>query len=106
MNSSVLTAALFGASLACGFIAYQRVRRYPNRRSRTAAVTMRLMFGLGVFMSVWTCSTDLLWRLGIPLRIGAIERGSMGETWWIGPVCVLWSVLVYWEIRRSVGAPQ
>jgi hypothetical protein len=108
VNSSALTATLFGASLACGVIAYQRVRRYAYRWPRTAAVAMRLMFGVGVFMSVWTCSTDVLWRLGIPLRIGAIERGLMTETWWTGPVCLAWSVWIYWELRRNsnVGAPR
>jgi hypothetical protein len=108
VNASALTAALFGACLACGVIASQRVSRYPSRWPRAAAVALRLMLGLGVFLSVWTCSTDLLWRLGVPLRIGAIEHGRMGETWWTAPVCLAWSVWIYWELRRSarMSAPR
>jgi len=84
------------------------VSRHPDRYPRAVAVAMRVMFGLGVFMAVWTCSTYLLWQLGIPLRIGAIERGLMAETWWTGPACIAWSLWIYWELRpnRSVGAPR
>ena len=103
VNSSVLTAGVLGAALACGVIAFQRVSRYPNRGPRTAAIAMRLMFGLGVFMAVWACSNDILWRLGIPLRIGTVERGLMAENWWIGPACIVWSVLVYLELRRDTN---
>ena len=63
------------------------------------------MFGVSVFAAVWTVSTDVLWQLGVPLRVGAINHGTMGETWWLGPACVAWAVLTWWELRRHSGAP-
>ncbi|HEY4215124.1 MAG TPA: hypothetical protein VGM84_26860 [Steroidobacteraceae bacterium] len=101
MNPSVLTALLLGASLACGVIAYQRVSRYKMRWPRAAAIGIRIAFAIGVFASVWTVSTDVLWRFGVALRVGAINQDTMGESGWLGPACIAWSVLTYWELRRN-----
>ncbi len=101
MTPDVLTVMLFGASLACGAIAHHRASRYGSKMSNGMAIAMRLCFGICTFLAVWCCSAYALWLAGVPLKIGTIERGIMGDQWWFGPLCLIWAGLTYVELRRE-----
>lgn len=101
MNSQTLTLAVFSIALLCGGWAHHHVKHHGSKQHPVLNVGLRFTFAVSLFLAVWSCSSYALWLCGAPLNIGTIERGHMGEQWWLGPVCLVWAGLAYVELRRE-----
>ncbi len=101
MVASVITLLLFLAALIGGGFAHQRVTIYGTKMPRVLGVTVRLLFGICVFMALWSSSASAFWLAGVQLTIGTINSGFMGDQWWLGPVCVIWAGLIFLHLRRE-----
>lgn len=101
MNPSVLTLLLFVASLDCGAVAHHKAAGYGSAMPAAMRHLLRGAFAVCVFLGVWGSLTYALWLAGVPLKIGTIERGIMGEQWWLGPFCLIWAGLAYTQLRRG-----
>lgn len=101
MSESVITLLLFGAALAGGGIAHHRVATYGANMPRLIGIAMRLLFGICVFMALWSCTAYAFWLAGVQLKIGTINRGIMGDQWWLGPLWLIWAALTRYELRRE-----
>jgi len=101
MDFSTATYLLFGAAIACGFIAYRRTASLGGKLQPLLREATRLTFALCVVLAVWGCVSFALWACGAPLKIVAITEGQMHKAWWLGPAALIWSVFSFCELRRS-----
>lgn len=96
--SGLLTILLWLAAWGVGAMGFLHTRRCGQKGM---AVGLRVVFAVMLTFAVWACVAYALWLAGAPLKIGTIERGIMGEQWWLGPLCLIWAGLAYVEIRRE-----
>lgn len=101
MDTSTSTLLLFGCALAVGFIAYRHTATLGHGESFFMRTALRVTFGTCVFLATWSCIAFALWAVGINLKIGTVSNGRMNETWWLGPLCIVWAVLAYVSLVRS-----
>jgi len=58
------------------------------------------MFCVLAGMALYSNVSYLLWGLGYPMAIRAIETGAMNGNSWLPPLNLLWAVLCWWGIDK------
>jgi hypothetical protein len=58
------------------------------------------MFCLTSGMVLYSNGSYLLWGLGFPMAIRAIESGAMRGNAWLPPLTLVWAVLCWWQIKK------
>ncbi len=101
MNPTIITLALFSASLTCGAIAYTHTEKFGSRMLPIFRYAIRFTFSGSVFLGVWASSSYAFWLMRVPLKIGTISNGKIADQWWLGPVCLIWAGLAYAELRSK-----
>lgn len=103
MSPSEITNLIFAASLLVGAItlAWATRTRLGEKMPPLLRWPTRLSFSLAVFLAAWSNTAYALWAMGVQLTIGTIERGIMGQQWWLGPTCILYAVFVYSNLKRQ-----
>lgn len=61
---------------------------------------MTVIFCCTAGLALYSNLSYLLWVLGFPMAIRAIETGAMRGNWWLGPVTLLWAVVCWWNIDK------
>ncbi|CAE6794968.1 hypothetical protein R70006_05029 [Paraburkholderia domus] len=64
----------------------------------------RWSFVAATGLAAYVNSAWILWACGVPLAIGTVQDGRMGENYWLGPVAIVYAVLtflVYAVVRRG-----
>lgn len=80
-----------GVSLSC--FLWTRESRYEDRTklNHALAAGFALTAGLALYANVaWA-----LWALGVPVDIGTVRDGRMGEHYWLGPFTLLYAIACY-----------
>lgn len=100
----ILTNTLFFLSFVAAIGSYWFLKRWsvsgPKHTMSRFAVSV--MSGL----SFWVTTTYVAWLLGADLTIGTVERGEMGENWWLPIATIVFTVLGYWGLRPNRENPN
>ena len=91
-----LTILVWLVACAAGGLVFARTHRAGDGVGR---VIPRVMCGVMVMLSVWSVAVYALWLADVPLKVGTIEEGKMGENWWLPGVTVIWAALSYRALR-------
>lgn len=60
-----------------------------KRRGQRAAFTGLVFFAVLGFLAY------ALWKVGVPIRIGAVKEGNLPPVAWVSLVTVVWAALTY-----------
>lgn len=103
MTASLFTYLLFISSIIVGAITFalSARSRLGEKIPPLLRWPLRLSFGIVVFLAVWSTTSYALWAMGVTLTIGMIERGIMGEHWWLGPACIVYAAFIYAQLKRN-----
>lgn len=60
----------------------------------------RVAFVATAGLAFYTILTYVLWASGIPLDLGVVQAGRMGEHYWLGPFTLAYSVVAYIVLKQ------
>lgn len=90
--------AMFLIGGAVAFLLLARTR--PGAAFWTRA--SRYLFAFAGGMAANVVLTWGMWAAGFPIDNGTVRRGLMGENYWLGPVLIIYAVLVWLAYRTGL----
>lgn len=103
-DGRALALACFLAGIALSLWLWMGISRQEHSRigfNRFMVPMFCLMAGLALYSNV----SYLLWGLGFPMAIRAIETGAMSGNAWLPPLNLVWALLCWWGIKKPARAP-
>lgn len=65
------------------------------------AKALRLGFTVVVALAVFSNLSFLAWIAGLPLEMGGVKQGKMAEHYWLGPITLVYAVIVWGQLKRA-----
>jgi len=88
----------FFIGLYAGWLAWNRSATWPS--SKALYGVLRLSFSGVVGLAVFSNLAFVVWAAGSPIALGVVERGQMGEHYWLGPFTMLYAILIRIVLKR------
>jgi len=60
-----------------------------------------LCFVLASGLALYSNLAWALWALNVPVNIGTVRDGHMGENYWLGPATLLYAVICYVVLKKQ-----
>lgn len=96
-----LTCLFAGGVLSCYVWWREAANEDRSRLDHCLAVMTALICGLALYANL----TWALWAAGVPIDIGTVRDGRMGENYWLGPFTLVYALacycLLHWRQIRS-----
>lgn len=99
MNGIVLVWTVLLVGAAGGMVAWRMTGRWPcaDRLDRM----LHGIFASLVALAIFSCLAFAAWALGLPLSLGSVANGTMGDLYWLGPVSMIFAALLGNMLRNG-----
>lgn len=88
-----------GIALACGlWWSWAREPILFKDLNVIALVSTTLTAGLALYSNL----SYGIWALGMPMNIGTVANGRMGEHYWLGPLTLVYAVVSYLIMKMNI----
>lgn len=65
------------------------------------AKVLRLGFAVTVALAVFSNLAFFAWIFGLPLEMGVVRKGKMAEHYWLGPITLVYAVILWGQLKRA-----